>query len=285
MKKATYIIIALVLVIGAAYLLHAQGWVKGAPKETATPKPAVADNITAPGAGPVARNSRTGGNMIVPVLYYHCVNDNITGIRELFVSPGEFDKQMAFLRDHGYTVITFAQLDRAASYTRPIIITFDDGYEDNYYNAYPILKKYGFPATIFLISGNIDKPGFLKKSEILAMTDLINFQSHTVSHPYLTQVKAKALEYELAESKRQVEALTGQPVSVLAYPIGDYNQQVIEATRRYYRYAVVMGGGLYHLGDDPYRIKRVYVPRSLDLAGLTDELSAAVANQTPGSKK
>lgn len=214
---------------------------------------------------PGAPMDRTLPAVDVPVLYYHLINDNLYGpYPSMFVSPGEFDKQMNYLKSNGYTVIGLDEIEQAARYAKPVIITFDDGYEDNYTNAYPILKKYNFKATVFLISSFMGKPGYLNEGQIHEMQDLISFQSHTITHSYLTRLSAEEVDHELAESKRVIEALTGDRVDALAYPIGDYNQQVIEITRRYYKYAVLMvPGGFYHTGDDPYQIKRLNIQRGM----------------------
>ncbi|MCR4434425.1 MAG: polysaccharide deacetylase family protein [Clostridiales bacterium] len=208
----------------------------------------------------------------IPILYYHSVTDNIFGIEELSVAPAEFEKQMNYLKKNNYTVITFNELKNADSMEKPIIITFDDGYEDNFTYAYPILKKFGFKATIFLCVSVIDKSQFLKSGQILQMKDLINIQSHTMTHDYLSKLTEEKIDTELGESKKILEDLTGKEVDVLAYPYGDYDSRVIKIAKKYYKYAVVSGGGFYHRGDSAYEIKRIYVPRSLDLDGFKNKL-------------
>jgi len=209
----------------------------------------------------------------VPILYYHCVSDKIFGLEELFVSPGEFAKQMKFLQDNNYNVITFADLDKIASIKNPVLITFDDGYENNYLEAYPILKKYGFPATIFINTNSLNQKNKLKESQVKKMRDLISFQSHTLSHANLTQLSNSALESELSASKKVLERLTGQKVNVLAYPHGAYNKRVIFAAKKYYQYAVTNKGGLYNtISSDKYTIRRVYIPRDLKIEGFARKI-------------
>lgn len=222
----------------------------------------------APSAGNATTVNRADRKKGIPILYYHAVNDTIEGMEELYVSPGEFEKQMSFLKERNYTVITFDELHTADAVENPIIITFDDGYVDNYTHAYPILKKYGFKATIFICSDVIGKPAFLKEDQISEMQDLINFQSHSITHPYLTELPDEKLEEELGESKKALETITGKEVKVLAYPYGHYDRRVINVAKKYYQYAVVSGGGLYYKGDGNYEISRVYVPRYLDLKGF-----------------
>lgn len=218
---------------------------------------------------PTIELKKEGG---VTIIYYHAINDVVSGIEELFVTPAAFDSQMAYLKDNGYTAITFDELDNTNNIKKPVIITFDDGYEDNYTNAYPILKKYGFKATIFLCSSVIDKPAYLKTLQIQEMSDIINFQSHTVTHPNLNKLKPEELDRELSESKTVIEQLTQKQVNVLAYPTGYYNQKVINAVSKYYKYAVTTEKGFYYKGDNPYTLKRIYVPRELTLEGFAKKI-------------
>ena len=146
----------------------------------------------------------------------------------MFVSPKDFINQMNYLKNNGYTVIPLDEIENAGQYTKPVIITFDDGYEDNYTNAYPILKKYHFPATVFLISSFIGKPDYLNNDEILQMEDLVSFQDHTVTHRSLATLSAQVQDYELSAIETGIEALTGQNVFALAYPDGSYNQTTID---------------------------------------------------------
>lgn len=208
----------------------------------------------------------------IPILYYHAVNDNISGIEELFVSPAEFEKQMEYLKQSSYNVITLDELDRVKNIENPIIITFDDGYEDNYTYAYPILKKYNYKATIYLITDAIDKKLYLKTNQILEMLGIINFQSHTITHPILTHLKNEDLEHELKNSKDSIEALTSEKVTSMAYPEGYYNQKVIEHTKKYYKYAVISGGGMHYESDGNYEIRRIYIPRELNIEGFKKKL-------------
>jgi len=215
----------------------------------------------------------------VPVLYYHLIDDHLYGpYTSMFVSPKDFDRQMGYLKSNNYTVIPLAEIENAGQYTKPVIITFDDGYEDNFTNAYPILKKYNFPATVFLISSFIGKPGYLNRDEIVKMEDLVSFQGHTVTHRSLNTLSAGVQNYELSESKQVIETLTGKKVFALAYPNGDYDQQTIEIAKRYYSYAFLkLPGGIYHTGDDPYRIERVNIPRGLNLAGFIKKIQGLPA--------
>lgn len=239
------------------------------PVISASPSPTPTQIPTTPLDKPKTRKS-------FPILYYHKINDTIEGIEELHVSPGEFEKQMELLKKNNYTVITFDQLKDVQNIDNPVIITLDDGYEDNYTYAYPILKKYNFKATIFVTSDFIDKPSFLTTGQIKEMNGLINFQGHTVTHPSdpkpFVSLKNEEVEWEMSESKKFIESITGTKIDVFAYPVGSYDQRIINLTKKYYKYAVVNGGGLYTEGDSDYEIKRVYVPRSLDITGFEKKI-------------
>jgi peptidoglycan/xylan/chitin deacetylase (PgdA/CDA1 family) len=201
------------------------------------------------------------GNRPILILTYHAIDDKIFGVRDMFISPGEFDKQMAYLRNNNYHTITFEQLDQADSFIKPVIITFDDGYEDNYTYAYPILKKYNFTATIFLISKAIGEPIYLKLEQINQMKEIIDFQSHTVSHPHLTQLPITQIDFELSQSKYQLEIMLNKNIDVLSYPYSEYNHQVIAVTKKYYKYAVIQSGE----GTWNYRIRRIPIVWGDDL--------------------
>ena len=126
------------------------------------------------------------------VLNYHKV-DNVNS--SLSVPPSEFERQMAFLAQNGYHTITPHELymaftDGGPLPNNPVLITFDDGYDDNYTNAFPILKKYGLQATIFVITSLMDQnyPGYLTWGHAAEMeaSGIVTIESHTVSHGSLT---------------------------------------------------------------------------------------------------
>lgn len=212
------------------------------------------------------RISGRKGPSFVPILMYHSINDSPIGVPELSVRPADFETQMAYLAGNGYTPITFDQLADADKYTKPILITFDDAYYDNYSEAYPILKKFGFHATVFVITGDIGAADHLNGDNILAMRDLVSFQSHTVRHRRLSKLHEDELAYELRQSKATLETLTGQSVVALSYPEGNYSEAVLKLVPRYYRWAVTTKCGVWYNGADRYRIRRYAVGRSTTMA-------------------
>lgn len=198
----------------------------------------------------------------VPILMYHSINDSPVGEPSFTVDTKDFEKQIAYLADNGYTPIDFDALKDAGQYKKPILLTFDDGYEDNYDKAYPILKKYDMKATIFIVSEYIGSPGYLNEDEMREMGDIISFQSHTKSHSPLTDLTEPVLEQELSDSREAISKITGKNVNVLSYPNGAYNEAVIKAAGRYYSWAVTTDFGYYYSGSPKLKLRRIAVLNS-----------------------
>jgi peptidoglycan/xylan/chitin deacetylase (PgdA/CDA1 family) len=248
-----------------------------APEPTLSPlasePPALSSSASAPGPSesPQADENRIIPSH-VPIVYYHSISDQPVGIRELSVTVKDFEAQMRYLAENGYTAIDFDELESFTSFEKPVIITLDDGYADNYSNAYPILKKYGLKATIFIVSGFIGAPGYLTREEMKEMTDIISFQAHTTKHENLTKLNPKKLLSEMIVPRVKISAITNEPVYVFAYPTGYYNDAVISAVSEHYAYAVTINGGVYKEGSDKLLILRRYIHRDLTLQDFIDRL-------------
>ncbi len=143
------------------------------------------------------------------------------------VRPDMLERQILFLKAGGYTPVSLAELDAArkagkSSVQKPVMLTFDDGYEDNYTNLFPLLKKYNVPAVIFLITDRVGTPGHMTWEQIKEMKDsgLAEFGSHTRSHRRLRSLSNEEIVKELRESKQILEEKLGSPVTALCYPFG-----------------------------------------------------------------
>jgi peptidoglycan/xylan/chitin deacetylase (PgdA/CDA1 family) len=146
---------------------------------------------------------------------------------------------------------------------KTVALTLDDGTEDNFLLAFPVLKEYGLKATIFLIYGQMDRPGWLKWEEIKSMQEssLVEFASHTSAHAYLPGVSSEeALRKEIFDSKKALEEKLGRKVSGFSYPVGGFNprvrQLVIDAG---YSYAATVRPGKRFPDDDLFALKRIRV--------------------------
>ncbi len=203
----------------------------------------------------------------VPVLMYHHVDYNPER-SSIYVSPETFEQQMEFLKVHRYHV---ASLDEVMSALKTgkrlppntVAITFDDGHLDNIQNAYPVLKKMGFPATIFMITGNIGREDWLSEEDLKIMSDMgIDIGSHTESHKYLPNVRNnEQIDWELVQSKARLEGILGKPVKYFSYPAGGLRSDIEEMTRRAgYEGAVTTNYSARR--HDPYALRRIKITES-----------------------
>ncbi|MEH7491301.1 polysaccharide deacetylase family protein [Neobacillus niacini] len=213
----------------------------------------------------------------VPILIYHSIEEyNGKGAKELFVTPLNFEKQMVYLKNKGYTLLTFERWDDIGKVNKPIFITFDDGYKNNR-NAYEILQKlkddkFKPTATFFVISDFIGNSNRLSPTDLKVMseTGLISVQSHTATHSDLT--KSENLQYELRVSKEKIKNITGKPVIALAYPYGSFNERVASETKKYYSFGLTTTPEHYTskgIKNERYYLPRIYVKYSTTLEEFT----------------
>lgn len=203
----------------------------------------------------------------VPVLNYHMVGDLN---QALCISAESFEQQMKYLYDNGYTTITPDQMmlhlkDGHPLPEKPVMITFDDGYLDNYSIAYPILKKYGHRAVFFLIAGSIGVDArFMNWQQAGEMSDNgMVMQSHTLHHVNLTKLPPDEIYRELVESKSIIEAKVGKPVRYLAYPTGAVDKSTTQlVTKAGYRAAFSVRFGEAGVDSNLYAIERIPIFRS-----------------------
>ncbi|HWR43284.1 polysaccharide deacetylase family protein [Sporomusa sp.] len=215
------------------------------------------------------RNSNRAVNtslIDVPILNYHKID---SFYHALSIPPQEFEEQMAYLSQNGFTTITPDQL---MSYLnqgkelpeKPILITFDDGYLDNYTNAYPIMKKYGFTATIFLVTNLVGHDErFMSWDQVREMQkDGFVFGSHTVSHAALTKLSREQVMEELVTSRKEMEQQLGGKIRYFAYPTGAYNLQIEEMVKQAgYKAAFTIRYGQAGAESNPYALERIPIFR------------------------
>jgi peptidoglycan/xylan/chitin deacetylase (PgdA/CDA1 family) len=209
----------------------------------------------------------------VPILIYHSIAEyKGVGLKELYVTPENFEKQMTYLKNYGYTLLSFEHWQDSKKVNKPIFITFDDGYKNNL-NAFVTFQKlrtehFKPVGTVFVISDFIGNSNRLSKSDLKAMAEsgLISIQSHTATHPDLT--KAENLIEELKESKEKIQQITGKPVIALAYPYGNTNDQVVAETKKYYSFGLTTTPGPFSesgIKNELYLLPRTYVKYSTTL--------------------
>ncbi|WP_062350545.1 polysaccharide deacetylase family protein [Bacillus kwashiorkori] len=216
---------------------------------------------------------QANANKEIPILIYHSIQEyKGTGQKELFVTPENFEQQIIYLREHGFTLLTFEQWEKRHNVKKPIFITFDDGYKNNL-NVLEIFQKqktaqFHPTATIFVISDFIGRTNRLSKADLKMLADsgFFSIQSHTATHPNLRETKN--LSYELKSSKEKIEKITGKNVIAIAYPYGERDKKVINETKNYYRFGLTTIPKLYSetsIPNELYLLPRVYVKYSTTL--------------------
>lgn len=205
---------------------------------------------------------------LLPVAMYHSVAPVVPAGNVLTVSLKTFERQMAFLKRHKYNVITLEEAGELIAGkkkipARTLVLTFDDGYKDNYTCAFPVLKKYSLPATIFVIVSEVGKPGRLSWAEMEEMRDsgLITFGSHTLTHPFLECVDDdQKLTEETAGSRGMLQEKLNKPVNTFSYPCGRFNARVRRsAVDAGYKVAVVTNPGKKSPNGDVFALKRLRI--------------------------
>ncbi len=201
----------------------------------------------------------------LPILGYHRIgrfqSDHVPT-----VTPEAFERQLSFIARHRYQVVGLDvvadALERGTRLPRrQTVITFDDGYEETYTIAWPLLKRFGFSSTVFITPGEIGTPGFMTWEQAVEMSrDGVLIGSHTMHHSYLPSVPEEKLPYELVESKRVIEAHLHLPVEYISYPIGGFTAQVQEIVRQAgYRVACTTNRLSSTPGIDRFALRRVKV--------------------------
>ena len=234
------------------------------------PAPApIVDTASAPAPRPVAPKAPTGPHHApVAILMYHVVAAAPPGAAygDLWVPPGRFMQEMRALAHAGYHATTLDAVWRAwhghgTLPRRPVVISFDDGYQSQSAAARRLLNRLGWPGVLNLLVKNVGLKGGLARNEVRAMLrDGWEIDAHTLTHPDLTTIDASRLRREVAGSRRWLRHAFGAPVDFFAYPSGQYNPVVEAAVRA----AGYMGATTTQPGEatraaDPYALPRVRV--------------------------
>ncbi len=222
-------------------------------------------------------NKSTPGALKVPIFIYHSVRPYIPGESKLQdtydITPELLEQQLIYLRDHEYTTITFDDLVRGVEIgttspvVRPVILTFDDGWENQYKYAFPLLKKYQATATFYVYTNPIGKKKhFLTWNQLREMDAAgMTIGSHTLTHPYLKLLAPRELTREITESKKILEAELQKPVRHFASPFG-YTSPAVVATVKAAGYVTgrTTYKGMYHTKDDLFSLRGFFATDTFD---------------------
>lgn len=218
------------------------------------------------------RRSAAWANFNVPILEIH---DTIAIPNNPYtISPEQLDEELSWLKSHGFHSVTLSQIyhaiyEHAPLPQRPISLTFDDGYESNFTTATPLLQKYGFVATEFMVTDFIGKQGFLTADELKQMqtSRIWDIESHTVNHANLTKLDLPNIILQVTQSRQTLESLLGTKVNYFSYPYGFYNESVLRVLMNgRYRLAVCTRHGYANPSKDgPLLLNRIAIHQGLPL--------------------
>lgn len=224
-------------------------------------------------SGVIMNGSRLPENVSIPVLMYHSFSDDIWGDAELFVDSNVFREQMQYLISAGYEPIFFEDLYHLQDYSKPVLITVDDGYRDNYEKLFPVLQELNVKITLNVITGMIDNEDseqFLTSQQIREMSasGLVSVQSHTVTHAKLDQADEETHRYEMSESRHVITQWTGKIPYLLSCPESRSSELTYQIVPEYYLFMTDYGyatGLTWPVDNGPYHVNRTSIHRSITL--------------------
>ena len=213
----------------------------------------------------------------IPVLMYHKIGDDKDN--DAVIREDLFREQMKFLKDNGYNPLTMDQLydyvvNGTAVPEKPVVLTFDDGYADTYSIVYPIMKEYGFAATVFINPGDVGTR--LTWDQIREMhKNGITISNHGFQHIEMGQLsEAKQIENITKAQEALAKEVGIKDNPWFCYPYGDKNEFTDAATKKAgIKMSMAMKSGWAHTGDNPYNILRVWVGNAVDIKHFEERIS------------
>ncbi len=223
----------------------------------------------------------------IPILMYHSCKENYPSENSsLYVTPEAFEKQISTLINKGYTFVNYYQvLDYMNGVgtlpAKPIILTFDDGYLDNYVNVYPILQKYNAKATIFVITSAInDEDIEYDESKIQYMTwkqaiemqnsGLVNIESHTHNHLNLMNLSKSEIDEQLVLAKKTIKAKMGKDTFIISLPYGAGDAKILQQCKNngYAMVTFVYPSKANKINSTTTRVSRISVNTNTDINSI-----------------
>ena len=187
------------------------------------------------------------GAVTVPILLYHGIPDQSAPNQRYSVSAARFEQQMKLLKEWGYTTISIEQLvnhlrNGHGLPTRPIVISFDDGYQNVFDNAYPIMERYGFTGTVYIVANRLGAEGFMNHDELRKLVENgWEVGSHGMTHTELTQ-NHDLVRQEVLHSRLDINEALDIKVFSFAYPFGALDEFVASKVLDY-GYSAAVGVG------------------------------------------
>lgn len=206
----------------------------------------------------------------IPILMYHSISDDDPN-NSLLVPPAMFDEQMAWLEENKFTAMTMDEAMEAMNSgivpKRPVVITFDDGYMDNYISAFPSLKEHNMKGTFFVITSGVGNGYYMSADMLREMQDVgMSIENHTENHVELNNLTREEAINEIKNAQTFLREVIGSEANYLCYPVGRYSDETIEIAKELgIKAAVTTQGGISQTIDGSYELKRVRVsPMSIE---------------------
>jgi peptidoglycan/xylan/chitin deacetylase (PgdA/CDA1 family) len=220
-------------------------------------------------------------HMKLPIMMYHSVSDQASPkFRRWVIPPTRFDRHLAYLKEKGYSVLTATEIAKAVKDPsislpeRVVSITFDDGFEDFYYHALPLLQRYGFLATLYVTSGYVGETSEWLASEGEDCRPMLNWKqireiadsgieigAHSLHHYELDTLDIDHAKYEISASKTLLEQYLEREIHTFAFPHGYHNREVRALVEQAgFSSACAVKNGMSSRDDDPYALARIIVP-------------------------
>ena len=201
---------------------------------------------------------------------YHSISDEDPN-NDLLVPPAMFEEQMAWLEENNFTAMSMDEVLEAMETgkvpKRPIAITFDDGYSDNYISAFPSLKNHGLKATFFVITDGVDDGYYMSSDMLKEMQEAgMSIENHTANHLELDKLSREDAYDSIKRGQDFLRNVIGSDGNYLCYPVGKYSNETIEIAKELgIKAATTTQGGISSISDGVYQLKRVRIsPMSID---------------------
>ena len=206
----------------------------------------------------------------IPILMYHSISDADPN-NNLLVPPSMFEEQMAWLEANEFNAMNLDEaleaMETGKVPKRPVVITFDDGYSDNYTSAFPLLKNHGLKATFFVITDGVDNGYYMSSDMLKEMQSAgMSIENHTANHLELDKLSRGEAYEAIKRGQDFLRNNIGSDANYLCYPVGKYNDETIEIQQELgIKAATTTQGGISSIGDGLYQLKRVRIyPMSIE---------------------
>lgn len=204
----------------------------------------------------------------IRILMYHRVNpsENLPD-RQISLTPLAFEQHLDWLQNRDFSILSLTEAvrqiqEKQIKHPKQVVLTFDDGFRDNYEHAFPILQRFGFTAEIFLTVDPIgNHPDFLDWDQVKEMQESgIHFGNHTLTHPKLSSIPESEAHEEISQAQKKLEQKLGKKITSFAYPSGRFleiHRQILMQTE--HKMAVTIAPGGNQVGTDPFLLRRTEI--------------------------